>query len=425
MRKNITSLLCAAVIGGSAFAQPGDQNDKAQDVQLNTITTAVPFLGINPSSREGAMGDAGAGVSADGNSLYWNTAKLIFAKSDAEVVLNYSPWLNNLASDIHLSYLAGYKQIGKRHAIGASLRYFSLGKITFTDQNGQEIRKDYVPNEFEILAGYAFRLNDRWALGLNGKFIYSNLTGGTSITGAETKAGLAGAADLSFSYFNDELKLGKKDGEIGVGISISNIGNKIAYTSGETRDFLPATLRIGTALKTNFDKYNSLTFAFDISKLLVPTPPVDGVVDNEYIIYSGKNTDVGVMQGIIQSFYDAPGQLIKDENDDYIQNPDGTYQVKKGSKFAEEMREINLAVGMEYWYGDKFAVRVGYFHEHQSKGDRKFLTLGAGLKYKVFGLDISYLTAFRRNHPLANTLRFTLRFTLDKKKASSSEDITE
>jgi hypothetical protein len=416
----------ALIIGFSGLlsaqgTNPNSQFDKAQDVQLNTITTAVPFLGITPDSRSGAMGDVGAGLSPDANSLYWNTSKLAFAEKDFEISVSYSPWLQRLAKDIHLSYLSGYKKLGERHAVGGSLRYFSLGNITFTDISGNKVR-DFTPSEFELTAGYAFKLSRVFSIGLNGKYIFSNLTGGTTVAGANTQPGQAGAADLSFSYYETQKKWFGKKLDIGFGLTISNIGNKIAYSSssGQT-DFLPTNLRLGTALKTHIDEYNTFTFAVDVNKLLVPTPPirVDGNDGSQYWV--GKDNNVGVITGIFQSFGDAPGRPLLDENGQGIVE-NGEVQVKSNSRLGEELREINFGIGMEYWYNNVFAVRAGYFHEDRSKGNRQYLTFGIGLQYNVFGLDISYLQAFSRLNPLANTLRFTLRFVFDKKMASRKSD---
>lgn len=404
----------------SQGSNPISQNQKAQQLQLNAITTAVPFMLITPDSRSGAMGDVGAGLSPDANSIYWNTSKLAFSKKSFEVSMSYSPWLQRLAKDMHLTYLSGYAKIGKRHAVGGSLRYFSLGNITFTDANGNKTR-DFTPSEFEITGAYAFKLSRVLSIGVNGTFVYSNLTGGTQAQGANTKAGIAGAADISFSYYDDQLKIGSKKVEVGFGFVVSNIGNKIAYSQGTTRDFLPMNLRIGTALKLHADEYNSFTFGFDINKLLVPSPPLylKGEDGNPYMV--GKNNDVGVVSGIFQSFGDAPGTPLKNDKGEYIVE-DGKIPVKKGSRFGEEMREITFGIGIEYWYNHLFALRAGYFNESKTKGNRRYLTFGIGLQYKVFGLDISYLAAFNKYNPLGNTLRFTLHFLFDKKSKVKSDE---
>jgi len=419
MKKIITTLLLTSIgfFSNSQNIGGGNQEDKAGQIQLNTITTAVPFLIITPDSRAGALGDAGVATSADVNSFHWNTAKIAFSKNKTELGMSYSPWLRQLVDDIHLSYLAGYHKVSKRGTFGGSLRYFSLGQIAFTDQLGNKIR-DFNPNEFEILGGYSYKLTDKMALGLNAKFIYSNLTGGTGVGSSQSKAGIAGAADLSFAYFSDEAELGKYDAEFSYGVTIQNIGNKISYTDAATRDFLPTNLRLGTAYKVKFDKFNSLTATVDFNKLLVPTIPFrdPSNTDTETNIVSGKNNEVGVVSGMLQSFSDAPGNVIA--------NADGTYTVESGSVFKEEMREINIGGGIEYWYSDVLAVRAGYFHEAASKGNRKYLTFGAGLYYSSFGIDVSYLASVTQNNPLANTVRFSLQFkfgTKSKPTASTGE----
>lgn len=392
-----------------AFGQNLQKGDTKFDIiPLRTITTAVPFLIISPDSRAGALGDAGAATSPDVNSFHWNTAKLSFSKEKAEFGVSYSPWLRALVDDIHLSYLAGYTKLGNNHVIGGSLRYFSLGNITFTDNIGNVIR-DFSPNEFEVLGGYAFRLSERNSIGINGKFIYSNLTGGVNVGTTASKSGMAGAVDLSYSYFNEDIRLGNKDATLSFGTTVSNIGNKIAYTVDAYRDFLPMNLRLGTALNIKLDKYNSLTTTVDFNKLLVPTNPQKGI-DGEII--SGMDPNVPVVTGILHSFYDAPGIVY--------QNADSSYSVKKNSRFGEEMREINIGGGVEYWYSDILAVRMGYFHEHPSKGARQYLTFGAGVYYSVFGIDVSYLATFTNTNPLANTVRFSLKFKFGGPKASSS-----
>jgi hypothetical protein len=400
----LTTILAAA-----AFGQSGNTATDASDLQLNTITTAVPFLQITPDSRSGALGDVGTALSPTSNSLFWNTSMLAFAKDKSEISLSYSPWLQNLASDINLSHLAGYYRLNSRNVIGGSLRFFSLGEIVFTDNTGATTIV-HTPTEFEILGGYAFQLNEKFSLGLNGKFIYSNLTAGVAVEGAESTAGLAGAADVSFSYFNDDIRYGGTRGSLAFGITLNNVGNKVSYTPENDRDFLPTNLKLGSAMTFDLDKYNSLTWAVDISKLLVPTSPLRNSLDGE--IMSGYDPNVGVVPGMLQSFYDAPGALAKDENGDFIQNADGSYQVVDGTKFKEELTEIMIGTGIEYWYNDLFAARAGYFYENLNKGARQHLTFGVGLKYKLFGIDFSYLTSLRRNNPLQNTIRFTLRLHL-------------
>lgn len=422
MNKQILNILLLSLPFAS-FAQPTtDYTEINGQLGLNTITTAVPFMGITPDSRAGGMGDAGTALSASSTSVYWNTSMLNFAKEKSEISLSYTPWLRNLTNDIHLSYLAGYYKINDRNAIGGSLRYFSLGEITFTDNSGNVIRDDK-PSEFELTGAYAFRLSDKLSIGVNGKFAYSNLTGGLTVAGVDTKAGVAGATDLSFTYYNDEAKIGKTKGVYTFATTINNIGNKIAYSSTAQRDFLPMNLKIGNSFKAEFDKYNSLLFAIDLQKLLVPTPAYYDVVDGTSTMISGKDDNVGVIAGMLQSFYDAPGAPVIDAAGNYVQNADGTYEVNKGTKFKEELTEINIATGLEYWYNDVLAIRAGYFYENRNKGNRQYVNIGVGFKYNMFGIDISYLASTNgRQSPLANTLRFTLRLNFGNKAAEVTGD---
>jgi len=404
-------------------AQSGvNQNQIEGKLGLNTITTALPFMSITPDSRAGGMGEAGTALSGSSTSLYWNTSMLIFAEDKSEISVSYTPWLRNLTNDMHLSYMSGYYKFG-RHAIGAGLRFFSLGEITYTDNNAQFIRTDK-PNEFEVTAGYAFKLSDRFAMGVNGKFAHSNLTGGFVVEGVETKAAMAGAADISLTYLNDDTKIGNIKGDYTFALTLNNIGNKVSYSTSQARDFIPMNIKLANAYKMRFDKYNSLMFALEFQKLLVPTPAIyttDGAGNR--VMVSGKSNDVGIIKGLIQSFGDAPGTPIKDNAGNFMQNSDGSYQIKKNSKLLEELSEINIAFGMEYWYNNLLALRAGYFFESPNKGNRQFFNFGAGLKYNRFGIDISYLAAVGgRRSPLANTLRFTLRFTLGATDKTSKAD---
>ena len=410
MKKSI-GIIVALCFGAITFGQNinnPNQGEKADQLQLNTITTAVPFLIITPDSRSGGMVDVGVAISPDANSIHWNTSKLVFSKEKAEFSASYSPWLRQLVDDIHLSYVSGYTKLGDQHAVGGSIRYFSLGNITFTDQIGNLIR-EFNPNEFEVTGSYAFRLSERNAIGINGKFIHSNLTGGTNVGNVGSKAGVAGAVDISYSWYNQDLRIGDKDGVLAFGTTISNIGNKIAYTVDSERDFLPTNWRFGSAFTVEFDKFNSLTSSVDFNKLLVPTPPA---YNGDGDIISGKDPNVGVVTGMLQSFYDAPGDVSFDEQ--------GNPLIKKNSRFGEEIREFNFGLGMEYWYSTILAVRAGYFHEHYSKGNRRYLTFGAGIYFGVFGLDVSYLASVTQNNPLANTVRFSLKFKFGNKKDDPS-----
>jgi hypothetical protein len=409
---NSFALTAATVLATSVSTSAQISTSQLAGQRINTITTAVPFLLISPDSRSSAMGDAGVALSPDANSVHWNPAKLAFIdeKNTIGFSMSYSPWLRNLVKDINLAYLSGYKRIDKNSTVGMSLRYFSLGNITFTDIVGNNIR-DFKPNEFAIDIAYSRKLSSNFGAGIVGRYINSNLTGGVSSQGVETKAGQSVAADLSMYYQSNKFSLSDKDATINVGMNISNIGAKMSYTANADRDFLPTNMRLGTAFNLNLDQYNKLTFALDANKLLVPTRPVYQLVngsevlgpDLRPIVYSGRDNNIGVAQGIFGSFTDAPGTPIVDDNG-------STIGIEKGSRFKEEMNEINLCFGTEYLYNDIFAVRGGYFHESPTKGNRRFISLGAGVKYSKFQLDLSYLIALTQNSPIANTIRFTMRF---------------
>lgn len=371
--------------------------------QLNAIQTAVPFMTITPDSRAGGMGDVGVASEPDINSQYWNNAKYVFMESQGGVALSYTPWLRRLINDINLAYLAGFYKIDEKQVVSAALRYFSLGQIIFTDNYGTP-QGIYVPNEFAIDAGYARLLTDNFSGGIVFRFIRSDLTGGQSVGGGESKAAMAIAGDLGFFYRKPDLRLGSKDAILGLGVQIANMGNKVSYTADQEKSFLPINMRLGGALTINMDDYNSISLMADVNKLLVPTPPVwatdsMGVAirddDGNQIIAYGKNPYVAVPVGMFQSFYDAPGVVMNDGS---------------RSVWREEINEITFSVGMEYWYRKQFAIRGGYFHEHETKGNRKYFTVGMGLRLNVFSLDFSYLVPVKQQNPLANTLRFTLGF---------------
>lgn len=353
----------------------------------NTITTAVPFLAITPDSRAGGMGDAGVGTSADVNSQYWNPSKYIFMESDMGVGLSYSPWLRNLVDDINLAYLTGYKKLDDVQAISASLRYFALGDIVFTDNTGTTMSTQS-PNEFSIDIAYTRKLSDVFSGAVALRYIRSDITAGQEVDGIPTYAGNAYAADVAFYYYN-EFRRSRKDNSFAAGINIQNIGSKISYDEGETKDFIPTTMKLGASYTVEADAYNSFCFTLEANKLLVPTVDTAAIADGSVGTASGINQGIGVIEGIFKSFSDAPGGM------------------------SEELKEVTWSLGVEYWYNKQFALRAGYFYEDKDKGNRKFITAGAGLKLNVFSLDFSYLIATQSNHPLANTLRFSLAFDVD------------
>lgn len=406
MRKFILTIL--GITGGVLQMQGQlNQNQAANTVQLNTITTAVPFLMIGPDSRSGAMGDAGVALSPDVNAIFWNAAKLGFVENEVELSLSYSPWLRTLVQDMNLAYLSGYKKINKRSAFGGSLRYFSLGDITFTDEQGNDIRT-FEPSELGIDVAYGIQLSDNFSGGIAARFINSNLTGGTNVGGSNSKPGRSIAADVSLFYTKEIADIAGKDAVFNSGLNISNIGTKMSYTDAGEQDFIPTNLKLGSALQLELDKTNDITVQVEFNKLLVPTPPVYAVDESGNTIFNpqtgrpvvaqGRDPDVSVASGIFGSFNDAPGG------------------------FKEELREINIGGGLEYWYDKQFAFRAGYFYEHPTKGNRQYITMGAGVVYSLLAIDMSYLISTTNNNPLANTLRFTLRLNIDKEAAREIKD---
>ncbi len=303
--------------------------------------------------------------------------------------ITYVPWLRQLINDMNLAYVSGYYQIDKLQAVGGSLRYFSMGNVNFYDNNGNGMGS-YSPHEMAFDLSYNRKLSDNFSLGLAGRFIYSNLTGGQGGQyNEQVEAGKSFAVDIN-GYYTDKIKLGQYDCDWAAGFCISNLGAKLGYTP-ESKNFIPTNLGIGGSLTMNIDKYNKITGTIDFNKLLVPTPPIYGdVLGSDSVahreIIKGKSDDVGIIQGVFQSFGDAP---------------DG---------FSEEIKEITTSIGAEYWYANQFAARLGYFHESAKKGNRKYFTAGVGLKMKMLGLDFSYLIPAGNfsNSPLKNTWRFSL-----------------
>jgi len=343
----------------------------------------VPFLRIVPDARGGAMGDVGIATAADPNKMHYNPSALAFANKNVSVSATYTPWMRALGlQDVYLAYLSGYTKLDEFQTLGFGLRYFSLGDIEFTDENGQSLGQGR-PNEFEFAGAYSRKLTDKFSAAVGAKFIYSNLATGQRVEGTEIKPGIAGGADLSVTY-KTPIKVTKNDSELTIGAAVSNLGSKITYTNSINRDFIPTNLGLGLAWKFNLDEYNSLTITSDFNKLLVPTPRPDIDEDADGIPDYRQLSPIG---GVFRSFSDAPGG------------------------FSEELKEITTGLGAEYWYDDQFALRAGYFYEHYSKGNRKYFSVGLGLKYNIFGINFSYLvpTTNQRN-PLDNTLRFSLLF---------------
>lgn len=356
----------------------------------NAIPTTMPFLTITPDARAAGMGDVGIATSADPNKMHHNQSMLAFAEEDFSVSATYTPWLADLGlNDIYLGYLSGYYKLDDLQTIGVGLRYFSYGQIDFTDDAGT-IFASGKPFEMGVSLAYARKLSDNLSAALGGTWAYSDLASGQVVNGQDIKAASTVAADVSFTY-KAPINLGSGDTDLAIGLAINNIGTKVNYTEGTTKDNIPTSLNLGTALIMDLDDYNRFTIGLDIHKLLVPTPiPVDAenydVDGNDVADYREKS----VIGGLFSSFGDAP------------------------NGFSEELKEYQWSVGAEYWYNDQFAVRAGYFNEHADKGNRKYLTLGAGVKYNVFGLNFSYLIATNgQNNPLNNTFRFSLIFDIN------------
>jgi hypothetical protein len=357
----------------------------------NAVTSAVPFLRIAPDARGAGMGDVGIATSSDANSMHYNASKLAFSTQNTAISTTYTPWMRALGlDDVYMAYLGGFAKIQENQTIGFGLRYFSLGEINFTGENGEALGTGR-PNEFELTLGYARKLSPKLSTAIAGKFIYSNLAAGQAVDGTPIKAGKAGAADFSMTYKTPVFSKAKM---LTAAAAISNLGSKITYTNSVNREFIPTNLGIGLDFSNRLDEFNRLSFSVDFNKLLVPTPRPcdddgDGLPDFK---------QVPPVRGVIQSLSDAPGG------------------------FSEEMKEFTIGAGAEYWYDDQFSVRTGYFFEPRSKGDRKFFTVGMGIKYNVFGFNFSYLvpTTSRRN-PLDNTLRFSLLFDFQALEADENE----
>ena len=371
------------------FFLSGIQTLKAQVDTINVVTTAVPFLRISPDARAGGMGDLGLATSPDANSTFWNLAKMPFAVNNTGAGLTYTPWLKDLGlNDVYLLAASGFHKLNESEALAASIRYFSLGNIQFTDGAGNDFGNGR-PREWGVDVGYSRKLSDRIGMGVALRFIHSNLVGNYADQNSTYQAGNAVAGDLSF-YYNS----GRENNEgWNFGATLTNLGSKIGYTrDANQRDFIPANFSIGTAYTKVFDEMNSITFGADLHKLLVPTPPLPTGNETTDSTNISNYRNKGVVSSWFSSFGDAPGG------------------------FGEELREFQLSLGIEYAYNNQFYARAGYFFEDKTKGNRKYFTVGLGLKYNVFGLNFSYLvpsgTGVNRN-PLSNTLRFGLLFDID------------
>lgn len=362
---------------------------------FNPLQSAVPSLSIAPDARGGGMGDVGGATSPDLNAQYWNPAKYAQMAGQGGASLSYTPWLRKIVDDIDLVYLGGYYKLGENRALSASLRYFSYGQIDLTgqlDASGQPTSLGSCnPYEFAVDLGYSQMLSEYWSAAVALRFIFSDLTNGISGDGESVSPAKAVAADVA-TYYRKPIVLGEsRNAYANFGVNISNIGSKVTYDDGITEEFIPTNMRVGGSFEYPFDDYNTIAVALDLNKLLVPTAPVKGEnesiedFEKRYEDYESKSS----IGGIFRSFTDAPGG------------------------FSEEMDEIMWSLGLEYSYNKQFFARGGYFHESESKGNRKYFSLGAGFKLSVFELNGAYLIAPSGTNPLDQTLRFSLGFNLD------------
>lgn len=363
----------------------------AQDKRnmFNPVHSSVTSQMIAPDARSAGMGDVGTATDPDVVSQYWNPAKYPFTISRAGVALNYTPWLRQLVNDIDLAYLAGYYRIGDYSAVSGSLRYFSLGEVTTNvDRDGKGGGMTINPYEMSLDVAYSLMLSERFSLGAAVRWIYSDLTYDFK---DETTPGSAFAADIS-AYYQNYINLGERESQLGIGLNISNIGSKITFGGSDNSEFIPTNMRLGASLMIPIDEYNRFTLAADANKLLVPTYPKqnEGESTEDYQERVQKEYyDVSSISGIFKSFSDAPN----------------------GAK--EELQEIQWSVGAEYVYHDQFALRAGYHHQAENKGNLKYFTVGAGFKMSVFSLDAGYVIAMAKSNPLDQTLRFSLNFDMD------------
>ncbi len=355
---------------------------------FNPVKTSVTSQSIAPDARAGGMGDVGAATDPDVASQYWNPAKYPFCISRAGVSVNYTPWLRQLVNDIDLAYVSGYYRIGDYSAVSASLRYFSLGEVYTNASMTEGDNMTINPYEMSLDVGYSLMLSETFSLGAAVRWIYSDLTWNYT---DDTSPASAFAADLA-CYYQNYINIGARECQLGLGLNISNIGSKITFSGDDRSEFIPTNLRLGASLMIPIDEYNRFTIAADANKLLVPTYPLqqEGETTEDYQDRVQRDYyDVSSISGIFKSFNDAPGG------------------------FKEELQEIQWSVGAEYVYHDQFAVRAGYHHESENKGNRKYFTVGAGFKMSVFQLDAGYVISTAKSNPLDQTLRFSLTFDMD------------
>ena len=355
---------------------------------FNPVYTAVTSQTIAPDARAAGLSDVGVATDPDVNSQYWNPAKYPFTISRAGVSISYTPWLRQIVNDMYMANLVGYYRIGDYSAVSTSLRYFNMGEVPLSSSVGSSNDMTINPYEMSFDAAYSLMLSEKFSIAVGVRWIYSDLTYDYS---SETTPGSAFAADIA-AYYQNYINIGQRECQLGVGLNISNIGSKINFGSDDNSEFIPTNMRLGAALMIPVDQFNRFTIAVDANKLLVPTRPIqkENETDEDYNVRLQKDYyDISSIGGIFKSFGDAPGG------------------------FKEELQEVSWSLGGEYVYNDKFAIRAGYHHESETKGNRKYFTVGAGFKMSAFSLDAGYVIATAKSNPLDQTLRFTLSFDMD------------
>ena len=396
--KKITIAVICLVGANSSFAQQQLPMPDGTPLSYNpAITTGVSFLTITPDARSGALGDMGVATSADAFSQFYNPAKYAFAEKQQGFAMSYTPYMSSIASDISLMGVSYYNRVNERSAVGASLRYFTLGEINLANNQG-EFQGVEKPNEFSVDVSYSIRLSDNFALGVAGRYISSNL----KLRGDGESSASNFAVDVAGFYESERMQMGDSEGRLRAGFNFQNMGPKISYTGDDQRaSNIPTTLRLGLGYDFILDNYNTLSVYGETAKLLVPSniQPTftDANGNGQYDagepvdMHLQQYRDIGWFSGMWKSFGDAPGG------------------------FGEEMREFTWSLGAEYWYQNSFAFRLGYFNEAEDKGARKFATLGAGFKYNIVNIDVSYLfTTGKIQSPLENSLRFSLTFNFGR-----------
>ncbi len=396
MNRFFVSLSSVLLLSGGISTVKGQSAITGQDTSSRIPTTSMVFLNFTPDARSAALGDAGVALSPDANATYWNPAKLPYLKDDYGVSLSYTPWLRNLTDDMYFTYLSAYKKVAKGQVVALQINYFNLGLLDFRNEQGQ-LTGTFNSQEFMGGLTYGRQLGENFSLGLTLKYIYSNLAGTGLINNISVRPAQTAAGDIS-AYYKKEYR----NEEIGSsliwswGAMISNLGGKVSYGATD-KYFIPTNFKLGTGISYTADGRNRFNFVLDANKLMVPTPPVYALRGNQNVVVRGRDPkDLSLLGGIFGSFADAP---------------DG---------FNEELKEIMISAGVEYWYNDIFAARFGYFSESRMKGDRKYFTVGFGARFQEkYNVDFAYLMPQRQGSPLAQTLRISLAANLKAKDRSA------